>query len=1371
MMKKITVFLFVFTIHFSFAQLNWNAKNSFEQKNFIESKGQFQDVKLPNHEAVLYSAKIDGVIWYFTKSGFTIKRIENIRNKNKEEEKDLKRDDDEMTRYTRSEKYQETRFEDANSNVDVVSENKVSNYYSYGGPALLDGKGTIKANAYKRIVYKNIYPNTDIVFQFPKDSTGIEYSFILHPGSDAANIKIKFPRNNNLELVNNAIETMSDFGLIITHAPVSFMQGSKSIIKSNFTKNGNVINIETGIYDKSKTLIIDPWVVTPSFAGNNGAFDVDYDLAGNVYAYGGIGPYELLKFNSSGVLQWTFTGAFTGTYYYYGDFAVDRNTANIYLTEGFNSGAGAGVIKISAAATVLVTFPGNSQYNEMWRIAFSRCTPNAVIAGGGVSSPTYQTCYLDTTLLGITMVQYVPTANCCHDVGQLALDNYGNTYQITNYHVGDPIYNNVMVKLPLPAMIPTTWNVPANYAFQEVASATYYTTAGATIANGYNGLTTSGTLVYTYDGYVLKKWDGPTGNLLAYDRISWPPGGDSVHMSWGGISADDCGNLFLGDNMNVRQYDANLSLVNSYPMTNLITDVNIANSGVLYVSGIGYVASVTPNNIVNCQNSGVLSLTATSVPANCNTPGSATAIVTGGNPPYNIVWNTIPPQTGLTITNVPAGTYTATIIDGGCNQQTFIDSVVVGSTGGVTATSSTTIATCGNNNGTATVTPTSGVAPYTYLWTGGQTTQTATGLAVGTYTCTIHDNNGCVTTQVVNITSNNAVTATYTSTPTGCTTSIGTATVTATGGNAPYTYLWSNGQTTQTGTGLPNGSSSCVITDNVGCSQLLYVNITSSNPLTLSISSTPTGCTTSIGTATAIPGNGALPYVYNWSNGQTGITATALGLGPISCTITDNNGCTYTQSTTISSNNPITSTETHTQTGCTVNNGTATVTPGNGALPYIYSWSNGQNSQTASGLAVGTYTCTITDANGCTHNQTATITSTNTVTLSLSSTITGCTVNNGTATATALNGVSPFTYLWTGGQTTVTATGLAAGTYICTATDANGCGRTDSVVVASQNNVTLALSSTQTNCIANNGTATAVPANGTLPFTYSWSNGQTVATAIGLGAATYTCTATDALGCAHTDTVVVTSNNPVTLSLSNTQTICTAFTGTATASPANGATPYSYLWSNGQTSQTATALSTGGYVCIVTDANGCTQTQNVMITQTSPPIAIALPSYSSVVSGESVILSASGGTNYQWSPSDGLSCDTCATLVCIPPKTATYCVLVTDGNGCTDSTCIEVHVRCNSGILNLLVPSAFSPNNDGMNDELCIPENVCILDFELDIFDRWGEKVFVTTSLNNCWDGTYKGAALGTSAYVFTFTAKLSSGGEFNQKGTISLIK
>ena len=626
---------------------------------------------------------------------------------------------------------------------------------------------------------------------------------------------------------------------------------------------------------------------------------MDYDNQGNVYAYGGVGPFELMKYDSTGALVWTYTSPFLYNLQYYGDFAVDRNSNNIYLVEGFNTGTGAQAVKINSSASQLATFGGNPQLREMWRIAIGKCNDNIIIAGGGTSSPSYQTCYLDTNLVATTPVQYIPTTDCCHDAGLLALDNYGNAYELTSRRSGDTIFNNTLVKLPVPALSPIIYRVPSYYATKEASSMLYYQSAGASSSNGFNGITTSGTFVYTYDGYVLKKWDGPTGNLLVYKRISYPQSGDSASIYWGGLSADDCGNLFLANDMYVQQYDANLNLVNTYTMPGSITDVNISNSGTLYVCGQGFLSAISPSNIINCQNSGTISLTATTINETCTTPGAATTVVSGGNPPYNIVWNTIPPQYGFNIFNVPAGVYIATITGSGCHSQAVQDTVTIGSAGGIMATSNSSNATCGNNDGTATCTVTAGNPPYSYLWSDGQTAQTATGLSVGVYTCIITDSIGCISTRTVNINSVNTVSLSYTTTPTVCNSNNGSATINATGGNAPYSYLWSNGQTTQTANNFASGICYCVVTDSVGCAQLQYITIVSSNPLSFSITTTPSNCVLNTGTATVVANNGIPPYSYSWSNGQDSVTATGLALGLVTCTVTDSNGCVETQSTII----------------------------------------------------------------------------------------------------------------------------------------------------------------------------------------------------------------------------------------------------------------------------------------------------------------------------------------------------------------------------------------------------------------------------------------------------------------------------------------
>jgi len=331
----------------------------------------------------------------------------------------------------------------------------------------------------------------------------------------------------------------------------------------------------------------------------------------------------------------------------------------------------------------------------------------------------------------------------------------------------------------------------------------------------------------------------------------------------------------------------------------------------------------------------------------------------------------------------------------------------------------------------------------------------------------------------------------------------------------------------------------------------------------------------------------------------------------------------------------------------------------------------------------------------------------------------------GSATA---NVVSPsacsYSYLWSNGQTFQTVTGLCAGNYTVTLT--NQLCKDTFLIVILNNNSGLILNPTNTpaNCGSNNGTATVNTTGGTNPFTYSWNNGQTTSTATALAAGTYTATVTDGTGCSNTQTVTETSTN--------------------------------------------------------TDANGCIKTQTVNISQTAGPIVTASTSLNIISVGSNATLTATGGGTYQWSPSTGLSCITCASPTASPSTKTIYCVTVTDTAGCSGSACVTVLVDVDcSERGELYLPNAFSPNNDGENDllEIYYGDKACIKNFKIFIYNRWGEKVFSATGgpasggESVYWDGIYKGKPEGTAVFVYYLEVNLISGEDIVRKGNITLMR
>lgn len=696
--------------------------------------------------------------------------------------------------------------------------------------------------------------------------------------------------------------------------------------------------------------------------------------------------------------------------------------------------------------------------------------------------------------------------------------------------------------------------------------------------------------------------------------------------------------------------------------------------------------------------------------------------------------------------------------------------------------SSVNILCNGQCTGTATATPAGCASPFTYSWNSSpvQTTQTATGLCAGNYTVIVTDASSNTVSSVVTITEPTALVpgisnVTNVNCNGQCT---GSSTASASGGTPSYSYSWSNSQTNITATGLCAGTYTVFITDANGCTTSTTTVITQPNVLTASTASTAATCGNNNGTATVTAGGGTGPYNYSWApSGGSNANATGLSAGTYTVFITDANGCTLSATAVVNlTGGQTVSVQSQTNVLCNGGNtGAATLFVSGGTSPYTYSWSpSGGTNITATGLSAGTYTVIVTDANGCTVTQTITITEPTAIAASATSTTAICTSGTGTASVNASGGTGPYTYNWSpSGGTNVNATGLTTGNYSCTITDANGCTFVQTVTVNSTNPLTLTTSSTQAGCTVNNGTATGTPANGTAPYTYSWNNSQTGQTATGLSAGTYTVVVTDANGCSQTQTVTVTSVNSLTVNTSATPAACGANDGTATAIPANGTAPYTYSWNNSQSTQTATGLAAGNYTVVVTDANGCSQTQTISVTQTNGPTASASAVSASVPPGGNVQLNANGGGTYSWYPSTGLSCTACQNPVATPVQTTTYCVRVTDVNGCSDSACvtITVDIPCNKDLLKTLLPNAFSPNGDFVNDGLCVPANPCIKTFLLKIYDRWGEKVFETSDVSKCWDGKYKGVELNTGVFAYYFDAVLSDDTEFSQKGNISLVK
>ena len=626
--------------------------------------------------------------------------------------------------------------------------------------------------------------------------------------------------------------------------------------------------------------------------------------------------------------------------------------------------------------------------------------------------------------------------------------------------------------------------------------------------------------------------------------------------------------------------------------------------------------------------------------------------------------------------NLISGSYNINIIDvNGCAYSGNPILITITQPVVLTASIQQTPSSCfGGNNGSATVLPSGGTSPYSYSWSNGSVNQSATGLTTGLYTCTITDANGCIITQSITVTQPPAALSISTSSSdVSCNGgNNGSATITVGGGTPGYSYSWSNGASTSTINGLSAGFYNCTVTDANGCT-ITSGNISVNQPsaLTVITSKTAVSCNGgSNGTATVSPNGGTPGYSYSWSNGQTTQTATGLSSGNYNCTITDANGCTITSGNIfISQPTNLTSTIQQTSVSCNGGgDGTASVNPSGGTPGYSYSWNNGATTQSISGLSFGSYTCTITDANGCTITQSITVTQPNQLLLQ-STTINDVSCfngNDGDVAIIVVGGTTPYTYLWNTGATVNSLSNLLSGTYTCDVTDANGCTiPTISINVNSPTELFYSVTTNKVSCMGgNNGSSTVNVSGGTPGYSYSWTNGSTSQTINNLSAGTYTCTITDANGCTKQAPANITQPPTLlTLTMDSSAVSCNGGNdGYATVYAVGGFPSYTYLWSNSVTDTVITGLTSGTYTVSVTDANNCTVNQNVFVDQSAP---LVIPISSTDVScngGGDAIATANptGGTpGYTYSWNNGMTTKTITGL-----STGVYTVTVTDSINC-----------------------------------------------------------------------------------------------------------
>ena len=638
--------------------------------------------------------------------------------------------------------------------------------------------------------------------------------------------------------------------------------------------------------------------------------------------------------------------------------------------------------------------------------------------------------------------------------------------------------------------------------------------------------------------------------------------------------------------------------------------------------------------------------------------GGGFIAITSGAPTQNIAGG----QSGMTLSTSLTEFVQNGATDGGTGQlasvpNTFINYTVTD----ITATVNTPVCVGSALNFTTVVTTPGG----TYQWTGPNgfastsANPTITGAVVahtGTYQVIYTTPGGCKDTflvaAVVNPNPVINLVGTNLSCATPCNGSVALNFTTTT--TAPYTYLWSNGATTQNISGVCAGTYSVTVTDAKTCTATANKVITAPTPVTATIAKTNATCNnTCNGTITVTASGGTAGYQYslNGAPNQVSNSFTALCDGAYNVLVTDANGCTVTVSTTITEPPVLTaSLVSSVPATCGTSSGSVTVSASGGTPAYTYTLGAVNNTTgTFTGLAPGTYTVTVTDANGCTSPLAVTVASTVSPTASIASQqpVSCFGGVNGSAIIGITGGTAPYTFKLTPGPTQASNVfnNLAAGSYTATVTDANGCIATVPLIITQPAQLTYTTAITNVTCAGLcNGKIQVTPAGGTAPYDYSYNNGLTFSLtnpATNLCAGNVDLVVRDSKGCLTNSTVTITQPAPLAATFTKVDPICNGSCDGSITMNATGGTPaYSYTL-NGGTAQASNVISNvcgGTQNVLVTDMNGCTLlVQPVLVSPPAVQITMVSMTESSCGynSGELVVDAVSPNPPYNYSINGG----------------------------------------------------------------------------------------------------------------------------------------
>jgi len=688
----------------------------------------------------------------------------------------------------------------------------------------------------------------------------------------------------------------------------------------------------------------------------------------------------------------------------------------------------------------------------------------------------------------------------------------------------------------------------------------------------------------------------------------------------------------------------------------------------------------------------------TNVSCNGLSDGSATINVNGGTTPYAYQWNDPSSSTAATVNNLSAGNYQVTVTDNnGC---TLVDSstlITEPATLLATANLVQNVSCFSGADGSALASVSGGTPPYSYLWDDPSNTANATlnGLAAGLYRLSVTDANGCIDSASITITEPTALTASISpANDISCNgASDGSATMSVSGGTPPYIYLWNDAanSTTASISNLNAGTYSVTATDNLGCTISRSITINEPAQLTTALSNQINVSCNGFDDGEAFVGvsGGTTPYSFQWNDpsNTTNDTVSNLFAGTYTVTVTDSNLCTITQAVIITEPNELLlEIEDSNQVSCFgLSDGSARATISGGTNPYNIQWNDPGNTTTdsVSGLFAGTYVIRVTDAQSCSAQDSVIIDQADSleVTVNVTRNLSCFNAGDGSAFLQILGGNSPYTIQWDdpSNSNNDSLFNLSAGKYQVTVTDQNSCSDTSSVIITEPQALSLSVQLIDSvSCFGlSDASAFALVNGGTAPYTFQWDDpsASTGDSIFNLSSGAYRLSLMDANGCLAVDSITI--GEPDSLNLSLDQLIDVSCfggnDGIIRTSTIGGTAPYSYQWSNNDQTDSLNGVPAGSYQLTVTDANQCTDTLSVIISEPqllSSSIDSSVNVSCSGLTDGFANVNVSGGVNpysFQWDDPTNSTTSQISNL-----SSRRYTVTVTDANQCTSTSSIFI---------------------------------------------------------------------------------------------------